>query len=240
MTDPIRLSKHLAALLPCSRREAELYIAGGWVRVDGVVVEEPQFRITDQKVELDLGAQAEPALPASMLWHKPAGVDADAPADPAAPPIQPATRSPDDASGVRPLRRHFTHLASAVPLDPAASGLVVLTQDRHLARKLAEDFARFEKEYVVEVSGELPPDGLVRLQRGEGIQPYGPAAIKASWQSEKRLRIAAKAIRPGQIRQMCEAVGLQVVAMRRIRIGRLPMAKLAVGEWRYLAPDERL
>ena len=77
MTDPIRLSKHLAALLPCSRREAELYIAGGWVRVDGVVVEEPQFRITDQKVELDLGAQAEPALPASMLWHKPAGIDAE-------------------------------------------------------------------------------------------------------------------------------------------------------------------
>ena len=239
MADPIRLSRHLAAMLPCSRREAELYIAGGWVRVDGVVVEEPQFRITDQKVELDLGGQAEPALPASMLWYKPAGLGADAPAFPASPLIQPGSRAADDASGVRLLRRHFTHLESVVPIDAAASGLVVLTQDRHLARKLKDDFARFEQEYVVEISGDMPADGLAQLQRGAGIQPYGPAAIKASWQSEKRLRIAAKAIRPGQVRQMCEAVGLQVVAMRRIRVGRLPMARLAVGEWRYLAPDER-
>ena len=51
MTDPIRLSKALAALLPCSRREAELYIEGGWVLVDGEVVDEPQFMVAEQKVD---------------------------------------------------------------------------------------------------------------------------------------------------------------------------------------------
>ncbi|EJC0106085.1 S4 domain-containing protein, partial [Pseudomonas aeruginosa] len=52
MTDPIRLSKRLAELTACSRREAELYIEGGWVSVDGEVIEEPQFKVLDQRVEL--------------------------------------------------------------------------------------------------------------------------------------------------------------------------------------------
>lgn len=56
MTDPIRLSKRLAELTACSRREAELYIEGGWVSVDGEVIEEPQFKVLDQRVELLPGA----------------------------------------------------------------------------------------------------------------------------------------------------------------------------------------
>lgn len=240
MTEPVRLSKHLAALLPCSRREAELYIAGGWVRVDGQIVEEPQFKVTTQKVELDPGAELEPTLPASMLWHKPVGVDADAVGDPLSGLIQPALRSADDQTGIRLLRRHFAHLASVVVLDPAASGLVMLTQDRHLARKLGGDFSRFEQEYVVEVEGQLRPGGLESMQRGDGIERQAPPAIKISWQSEARLRIAAKAILPGQIQQLCKAAGLGVKSIKRIRIGRLPMAKLAPGEWRYLGADERL
>ena len=240
MTEAVRLSKHLAALLPCSRREAEMYIAGGWVRVDGEVVEEPQFKVTTQKVELDLHAELEEALPASMLWHKPAGIDADAVENPLAGLIKPATHSADDASGVRLLRRHFTHLSSVIALDPAASGLVMLTQDRHLARKLGGDFARFEQEYVVEVAGQLAPGRLERMQRGEGIDSQVPPYIKVSWQSEARLRIAAKAILPGQIQQLCAAAGLTVLSIKRIRIGRLPMAKLGPGEWRYLGADERI
>ena len=51
-----RLSKRLARELPCSRREAELYIAGGWVRVDGRIVEEPQFKVVDERIELAPGA----------------------------------------------------------------------------------------------------------------------------------------------------------------------------------------
>ena len=46
----VRLAKRVAELVPCSRREAEQYIEGGWVRVDGSVVEEPQFRVLQQKI----------------------------------------------------------------------------------------------------------------------------------------------------------------------------------------------
>ena len=63
--EPLRLSKVVAARVPCSRREAEQYIAEGWVRVDGQVVDEPQFRVAGQRVEIDPRASLQPATPAT-------------------------------------------------------------------------------------------------------------------------------------------------------------------------------
>src|SRR5689334_15897479 len=78
--EPQRLSKVVAARVPCSRREAEQYIAEGRVSVDGQVVEEPQFRVADhQQVVVDTQARLQPVEPATFLLHKPAGMtDADA------------------------------------------------------------------------------------------------------------------------------------------------------------------
>jgi 23S rRNA pseudouridine2604 synthase len=70
-----RLAKRVAALVPCSRREAEQYIGGGWVRVDGRVVEEPQFRVQQQVVTLAREASLMDATPSTLLLHKPAGHD---------------------------------------------------------------------------------------------------------------------------------------------------------------------
>ena len=60
MTEPIRLSKRVADLAGCSRREAELYIEGGWVQGNGQVVEEPQHRVATEPVPLDKNATAMP------------------------------------------------------------------------------------------------------------------------------------------------------------------------------------
>lgn len=66
-----------------------------------------------------------------------------------------------------------------------------------------------------------------------------PSAIKVSWQNENRLRVALKGAQIGQIAHLCEAVGLRVVSMKRIRLGRVPLAQLPPGQWRYLCPGER-
>ena len=73
MIDPIRLAKRVAELRACSRREAELLITGGWVKVDGIVVEEPQFRVADQRIEIDPQADPSQAEPVTLLLHKPPG-----------------------------------------------------------------------------------------------------------------------------------------------------------------------
>lgn len=236
MTESLRLAKRLAHTLPCSRREAELYITGGWVRVDGVVVEEPQFRVTDaQKIELDPQARAEPQEPVTLLLHQPADVDAAA----ALQLISPATHAPDDPGTRRMLKSHFLRLSPVLPLQPGAAGLAVYTQDWRTLRKLTDQANPLEQEYIVEVAGAMAPDGLALLQHGLSFEGRALPPTKVSWQSENRLRFALKVPRPGQIRAMCEQVGLTVVAMKRIRIGRLPMAKLAPGQWRYVDARER-
>ena len=234
MTEPVRLAKHLAEMLSCSRREAELYIEGGWVTVDGQVVQEPQFRVTQQKIALHPDATLAPVELVTILFHQTAGADAAA-----APAIGVDNRADDDASGIRPLTRHFSHLAPTAPLEPNASGLVVFTQDWRVVRKLVDDAATVEQEYIVEVAGELGPHGLKQLNHGLSFNARALPPAKVSWQNETRLRFAIKGARPGQIAHVCQSVGLQVRSMKRIRIGKISMAKMPPGQWRYLAPDGR-
>lgn len=237
MTEPIRLSKRVAEMRGCSRREAELYIQGGWVRVDGVVVEEPQHRVAEECIEIDADARAQAAGSVTLLLHKPAGVSQDA----AQALLMPENWA-GDASGLRPLRVHFKDQRRVSSMGPRASGLLVFTQDERIARKLHEDAHLLEHEVVVELGGTPPPDALAQLQhKASGFVVDGQrlGLCKLSWQSEKRLRVALKGERPGQIAALCEAVGLQVQGMRRLRIGRVALGPLAPGRWRYLLPGER-
>lgn len=246
-TEGVRLAKCVARMLPCSRREAELYITGGWVRVDGQVIEEPQFKILEQRIELDPQAKAEPVELVTLILHQGAAdaptldagaTDARDPGDPVDWPA-PATRSPLDASGLRMLKGHFKRLVPTLPLEAGAEGLAVFTQDWRVVRRLTEDRDRIEQEYNVEVAGDVADGGLDRLHRGLQLDGRTLPPAKVSWQSEQRLRFAVKGLQPGQIRLSCEHLGLTVLRLKRIRIGRVSMGKLAAGQWRYLAAGER-
>lgn len=232
MLEPIRLAKRLAEMLPCSRSEAEQYIQGGWVTVDGVVVEEPQFKVLHQTIELSKEASLLAPTAVTLLLHKPADFAAD---------LRLAARAADDRSGIVQLKKHFA-AELITPLALPASGLVVFSDDWRVARKLQEDAATLEHEVVVEVEGNIKPGGLERLNRVDhGFTFNGKllSPAKVSWQSEARLRFALKGEQPGQIAYFCESVGLLVTGMKRLRIGRVPLRGLAVGQWRYLSPDER-
>jgi 23S rRNA pseudouridine2604 synthase len=242
MTESVRLAKRLAESLPCSRGEAEQYIGGGWVTVDGQVVEEPGLRVLpSQRVELLPDAKLTPVEAVTLLWHKPAGIRAETPADLAAllPFFSTETHAVDDHSPLRLLKRHLNGLSLAVPLEAEASGLLVLTQDWRVMRKLVDEFVRLEQEYVVDVSGTLGADGLARLNHGLHWNGKPLAPAKVSWQNESRLRFAIKGPHIGQIAGMCRQVGLTAAALKRLRLGRVPMAGLALGQWRFLAGYQR-
>lgn len=238
MTESVRLSKRIAELFSCSRREAEQYIEGGWVLVDGKQVEEQGVRVLpQQQVELLPEASLAPIVPVTILLHKPAGADISA--SNAAQFISPESHSADDRSGIRFIQKHLTELTFTLPLENYASGFLVLTQDFRIARKLVTDAAKVEQEFIVEVSGEIVADGLKLLNHGLKYKGRELPPIKASWQNESRLRFALKGLQPGQIRNMCEQVGLNALTIKRIRIGRLPMAALPPGQWRYLLGYEQ-
>ena len=235
MTDPIRLDKRLTQLIGCSRGDAQRYIEGGWVTVNGVVVEQPQAMVTDEAIVLRENAEAVRAETVSMLLYKPAGVAA---ADLCAM-VTPDSRSALDATGVALLQRHFHALQLAMPLAAEDSGLVVVSQDGRVLSHLKDRGATLEQEYLVEVSGELVPYGMRKLAHGLSFRNWPLPPCRVSWQNETRLRFAIKPVAAGQLRDMCRQVGLEVISVRRLRIGRVALGKLAPGQWRYLAPDER-
>jgi 23S rRNA pseudouridine2604 synthase len=247
MTDTdnsIRLAKRVADMRPCSRREAEQYIEGGWVSVDGVVVEEAGARVAPgQQIDIDTNATLLDIVPMTILLHKPAGVNGGLGTDgaPALACLGPDTLLPaaQPTERQRFLKRHLANLTLTNPLSTAASGLLVYTQDFRVARKLVDEASRIEQEIIVEVAGELIPNGLALLNHGLPFNGKPLPQIKVSWQNEHRLRFALKGPLPGQIEHMCKLVGLSVVAIKRIRIGRVAMAGLPVGQWRYLQGFER-
>ena len=243
----IRLSKTVAALAGCSRSQAEQYIEGGHVRVNGLVVTTPQFRVRNETVTLDDNASLTDEPLMTMIYHKPAGKNFGADNQGSLPgtvarEITADSRAANDPRTIDLLPRHLAHLTVPCPMEPAMSGLAVLTQDGRIARKLMDDAKTLEQEIIVDVKEDastLSAHGLRQLGSGLSFQGKPLPPCKVSWQSERRLRFAIKWPRPGQLTQMCQQVGLTVVAMRRIRIGRLPMAGLAVGQWRFLLDSER-
>lgn len=227
--DGIRLAKRVAAQLGCSRADAERYVAGGWVSVDGKAEEDPATRVTaEQQVALLPGASADEPLPVTILLHKPAGVGTTA--------ALAALGAESLAGGGRFLKRHLHKMALATPLETSASGLVVFTQDWRVQRKLVEDGARIEHEYVLEVAEDYISENALAKMNAAGT-PAAP--VKVSRQSETRLRIAGKGIRTGRIEVMCTQAGLTFKSLRRLRVGRLALSSLPAGQWRYLGEFER-
>jgi 23S rRNA pseudouridine2604 synthase len=243
MTDTsIRLAKRVAEMIPCSRSEAEQYIAGGWISVDGVLVEEPAARVADeQDVVIHPDATLAEIAPVTILLHKPAGYNAGVGSNGEAATSLLSAESllPADHGKQRFLRRHLAKLTLCSPLESTASGLVVYTQDFRIARKLVDEGAKVEQEFIVEVAGDIREGGLALLNHGLSFNGKEIPPMKVSWQNETRLRFALKGPKPGQILHMCRMVNLSIVSMKRIRIGRMPMSSLSAGQWRYLHDYER-
>ena len=250
----VRLAKRLAEQLQCSRSTAEQYIEGGWVSVDGQVIELPGARVAPQQaITVSPEASLLGLAPVTLLLHKPPGFEAglgmeaahaahasrSQGARPALSLLGAPSHMAEDAASTRVLLRHFKGLECFTPLPTPASGLVVYTQDKRIARKLQEDIESLEQECIVEVAGQIAEGGLKRLCHGLSFNGRPLPPIKVSWQNETRLRFALQGIRPGQIPAMCEAVGLRVMAIKRIRIGRVPLAKVPEGQWRYLQDWEK-
>jgi 23S rRNA pseudouridine2604 synthase len=233
MSESIRLSKRVIELIGCSRAEAERYVEGGCVSVDGEIVDRPEWPVTSERVEVDRDATAAPLQPMTLLWHKPAAARL------AAESLVPENQWGEDPSGIRPLRRHLRRLTPLLPMESAFAGLQVFTQDGRLLHRMRDDGTRLEQEYIVEVGGNVVAYGLHRLGHGLVFNGRPLPPCKVSWQNETRLRFAIKDVRPGQLAWMCAQVGLQFLGARRIRIGRIPLAKLPEATWRYLPLGER-
>ncbi|HEY8102836.1 MAG TPA: pseudouridine synthase [Burkholderiaceae bacterium] len=247
MTEPLRLSKRMSELGLCSRREADEWIARGWVRVDGVVVSELGSKVLPhQRVTVERQASAEQSKRVTILINKPMGYVSGQAEDgytPAIALIKPETRWSEDKA---PEKFHPTQLRSLVPagrLDIDSVGLLVLTQDGRVAKQLIGEDTAVEKEYLVRVqytkSGKLPDADLRRLNHGLSLDGKKLLPAKVKWINDDQLSFILREGKKRQIRRMCEAVDLKVTGLKRVRIGRITLGDLPTGQWRYLRSDEQ-
>jgi len=256
---PVRINKRLAELGLCSRREADEWVARGWVRINGELAQTGQTLTLADRIEVAAQAQRQQEQRVTMVLHKPVGYVSGLPEDghqSAALLVQPGTRWREDRSPRRFAASHTRGLAPAGRLDIDSTGLLVLTQDGRVAKALIGADSEVEKEYLVrvhwapngpqgpgvvaqDVQAALPEAALARLRHGLQIEGRRLRPAQVQWQNPEQLRFVLQEGMKRQIRRMCEQVGLHVVGLKRVRIGRVLLGQLPLGQWRYLGPHER-
>ena len=253
--DGTRLNKRMAELRMCSRREGDAWIERGWVTVNGVVAEMGMLVKATDVIEVSEQAKGEQLQQVTILLHKPMGFVSGQAEDghqPAVTLINPRTHWQNDTSRTRFNFSQLQGLAPAGRLDIDSVGLLVLTQDGRVARQLIGEDSEMEKEYLVRVvydspNGEIatdvqaayPAERMALLRHGLSLdgEPLKPAQVE--WQNPEQLRFVLTQGKKRQIRRMCEQVGLKVVGLKRIRMGRVVLGTLPVGQWRYLGATEQ-
>ncbi|HLR29629.1 MAG TPA: pseudouridine synthase [Paenalcaligenes sp.] len=246
MTDLIRVSKLMADRGLCSRREADELIRRQWVKVNGQPVSLGERAQSNASITLHSKAKELLKQQVTILINKPVGFvsgQAEKNYRPASVLITPNRQFVPSAqrqgAHQRFQRQHLRGLAPAGRLDIDSQGLLVLTQDGQLARRLIGANSTIDKEYLVRVKGRLDKTGLSLLNHGLKLdgQALKPAHVR--WLNEDQLHFRLREGKKRQIRRMCELVGLQVVGLKRVRIGRVRLGDLPEGRWRYLQANEQ-
>jgi 23S rRNA pseudouridine2604 synthase len=251
----VRLNKRMADLGLCSRREGDDWIARGWVRVNGVPAVMGQPVALDARIEVAREAEQQQRQQVTILINKPVGYvsgQAEDGHEPAVALVQPQNRWNECNSRMRWGHEQLRGLAPAGRLDIDSIGLLVLTQDGRVARQLIGEDSDMEKEYLVRVTynGErgpetinvqaaFPREQLALLRHGLSLDGEALRPAQVDWQNPEQLRFVLKQGKKRQIRRMCEQVGLFVTGLKRVRVGRVNLGHLPIGQWRYLAPHEQ-
>ncbi len=244
----VRLSKRMSELGIASRREADAWIAAGLVTVNGHRAALGEKVLPDADIHVDAKAKREQDERVTILIHKPVGYVSGQAEDGYLPAKVLVTKENHWEKDKSTRRFGASQLVSLVPagrLDIDSVGLLVLTQDGRVAKTLIGEDSTIEKEYIVRVANadgtvpiKLSNRNLQLLNHGLELdgKPLLPAHV--SWLNPEELRFILKEGRKRQIRRMCEAVGLKVLRLKRVRIGKVCLGKLPYGAWRYLGNNE--
>ncbi|MBB6579117.1 23S rRNA pseudouridine2604 synthase [Comamonas odontotermitis] len=246
----VRVNKRLSDLGMCSRREGDAWIENGWVLVNGVVATMGQLVNLTDKIEIQRAAQEQQAQQVTILLNKPMGYvsgQAEDGHEPAVVLINPPNHWREDRSKTRFNFSQLKGLAPCGRLDIDSIGLLVLTQDGRIAKHIIGEDSEVDKEYLVrvvygavekDVERHFPQDKLALLRHGLSLDGQALLPAEVDWQNPEQLRFVLREGKKRQIRRMCEAVGLHVVGLKRIRIGKVTLGNLPVGQWRYLGANE--
>lgn len=238
----LRLSKLMSEKGICSRREADDYISRGLVYVNGEKIQELGYKVdpTD-RITLDKEALVQQKKLVTILINKPVGYVSSQPEKGYEPAVVLVTEN--NFFGPQPIpldESYFQGLAVAGRLDIDSQGLLIMTQDGRLAKKIIGENSDIEKEYLVRFAGQITSEKIKLLCYGLELDGQKLKKAVVEQINPEQLRFILKEGKKRQIRRMCELVGLKVLALKRVRVGQLKLGKLPEGQWRFLGPDEKI
>jgi 23S rRNA pseudouridine2605 synthase len=226
-----RLQKYLAACGVASRRKCEELILAGRVAVNGAVVVEMGVRVVEGDAVTVDGKPVKPSeQKVYIAFYKPPNVVTTA----------------SDPQGRATVADYFKEsnfrLFPVGRLDYETEGLLLMTNDGEWANRVAHPSFNLEKEYFVKSKGILEDREIKALETGvmlEGRRTW-PAKVANVRRGGMvtQFHIVIHEGRNRQVRKMVEAVGHEVVFLKRVRIGNILLGDLKAGEWRNLSEDE--
>jgi len=228
----------------CSRREADTLIKNSWVNVAGYRKPALGEKFSPHiKIHISPEGQKHLSKKLSILINKPLGYvsgQAEEGKTPVTELIKPAYFYGQSEPAYFP---HWHGFAPAGRLDINSTGLLILTQDGVLAKKLISKNSKIQKEYLVRIGTKEAPvrvsqKQLTSLEYGLELDGKKLKPAKVHKVGEHQIKITLTEGRKHQIRRMCDLVGLRVFALKRVRIGKLRLGRLPLGNWRFIKAHE--
>jgi 23S rRNA pseudouridine2604 synthase len=223
----VRLNKYLSESGACSRREADGFIAEGRVTVNGVPAALGAQVAGGDDVRLDgdpVGTARKRVRPVYVALNKPAGIT--------------CTTERHVAGNIIDFVDHPERVFPIGRLDKDSEGLILLTNDGDIVNEILRAEHNHEKEYIVAVDRAITPEFLTRMAAGVRLSDATTRPCKVEKLGPKVFRIILTEGRNRQIRRMCEAFGVQVEALSRVRIMKIHLGELPLGRWRNLTAEE--
>ena len=246
--EKVRLQKYLAECGIASRRKSEEYIVSGFVKVNGEVVTELGTKIDPEVDKVEVKSKSgnleeiiqgnaleeiiKPEQKVYILLNKPVGY----------------VTTVNDEKGRSTVMELLKDVKEKVVpvgrLDMYTSGLLLFSNDGEFINKVTHPKHETTKTYIVKTRGVPKEKDLEKLRNGVKIDDYitSPAKVelllKDNTNDISRIWIQIHEGRNRQVRKMCEAIGLSVIALKREGVGNLSCEGVKRGEWRYLTDEE--
>ena len=219
-----RLNKYIADSGYCSRREADRIITEGRVRLDGRVGALGDRVQPGMSVTVDGKPLTGEGEKVYLLLNKPRGIV--------------CTADPREPMNVVDYLGYPLRIFPVGRLDKDSEGLLLLTSDGEIVNRILRAAGGHEKEYEVQIDRPVTPDFVRRMSEGVPILDTVTLPCKVRRTGERSFNIVLVQGLNRQIRRMCEALGVNVTHLRRIRIMNLRLGKLLPGQWRALTSAE--
>lgn len=228
----MRLNKKLVSIGYCSRRNADKLIEFSRVYVNGKVATLGQLVDDTDEIMIDgeiIDTDNEKII---LAYNKPKGVVCTESK------IEKQTKISDLIKKFGIDKRLFT----VGRLDKDTTGLIIITNDGELSKKITDTKNNYEKEYEVLVNKDVTDEFVKNLERGVYIKDLDkttlPAKIKLYKNNKKKFNITITQGLNRQVRRMCRELGYHVYQLNRVRIMKLKLNDLKIGEYRYITTKE--